>query len=62
MMAVILFLSLIGPRLFCSYVCPVGAIQELIAMLADKLRLRRRKPSFRLSQTVRVLIFFSLWL
>ena len=58
-LVVILFLTIIGPKLFCSYVCPVGAIQELIAMLADKLKIRRRKPSFRLSQTVRVLIFLA---
>lgn len=58
-LAVIIFLTVIGPKLFCSYVCPVGAIQELIAMLADKLKIRRRKPSFRLSQTVRVLIFIA---
>lgn len=57
LLALILFLSLVGPKLFCSYVCPVGAVQELIAMLADKLKIRRRKPSFRLSQTVRVLVF-----
>ncbi len=58
-MAVILFLSIIGPKLFCSYVCPVGAIQELIAILADKLKIKRLKPSFRLTQTVRGLIFLA---
>lgn len=58
-LAVILFLTLIGPKLFCSYVCPVGAIQELIAMLADRLKIRRLKPSFRLTQTFRVLIFLA---
>lgn len=58
-LAVILLLSLVGPKLFCSYVCPVGAIQEVIAMLADKLTIRRRRPSFRLSQTFRVSIFLA---
>ncbi|MBC7350341.1 MAG: 4Fe-4S binding protein [Candidatus Aminicenantes bacterium] len=58
-LAVILLLSLVGPKLFCSYVCPVGAIQELLAMLADKLKIRRRRPSFRLSQTFRVSIFLA---
>ncbi|HAR35895.1 MAG TPA: hypothetical protein DCR87_03115 [Acidobacteria bacterium] len=58
-LAVILFLSLVGPKLFCSYVCPVGAIQELLARLADKLKIRRRRPSFRLSQTFRVSIFLA---
>jgi polyferredoxin len=54
LLLVILALTLIGPKLFCGWVCPVGAIQELIAMLADKLRIRRRKWNFRATQTVRV--------
>jgi len=56
-LAVILFLTLVGPKLFCGWVCPVGAIQELIAMLADKLGIRRRKWNFRFTQGVRVAIF-----
>lgn len=57
MLAVILVLTLVGPKLFCGWVCPVGAAQELIAMLADKLRIRRRKWNFRATQGVRVAIF-----
>lgn len=56
-LAVILVLTLVGPKLFCGWVCPVGAVQELIAMLADKLRIRRRKWNFRFTQSVRVSIF-----
>lgn len=56
-LAVILVLTLVGPKLFCGWVCPVGAVQELIAMLADKLRIRRRKWNFRVTQGVRVGIF-----
>ncbi len=56
-LAVILFLTLVGPKLFCGWICPVGAIQELIAMLADKLGIRRRKWNFRFTQGVRVAIF-----
>ncbi len=33
-------LTLIGPKLFCSYICPVGAVQELAAKLSRKLRFR----------------------
>ncbi len=58
-LAVILFLTLVGPKLFCGWVCPVGAIQELIAMLADKLKIRRKKLNFRLTQSIRVLIFIA---
>ena len=56
-LAVILALTLVGPKLFCGWVCPVGAAQELIAMFADKLRIRRRKWNFRVTQGVRVGIF-----
>ena len=56
-LAVILFLTLVGPKLFCGWVCPVGAVQELIAMLADKLGLRRRKLNFRFTHGVRMGIF-----
>jgi hypothetical protein len=56
MLLVIPALILVGPKLFCGWVCPVGAVQELIAMLADKLRIRRRKWNFRVTQTVRVTI------
>jgi polyferredoxin len=54
--AVIFLLSLIGPRLFCGWVCPVGALQELMAMLADRLKIRRRRVPYRASNTVRVFI------
>lgn len=58
-LAVILFLTLVGPKLFCGWVCPVGAIQELIAMLADKAKIKRKKLNFRLTQSIRVLIFIA---
>jgi polyferredoxin len=45
-LAVIFFLTLLGPKLFCGWVCPVGALQELIAMLADKLKIKRNTFSF----------------
>ncbi len=57
MLIVILVLTLVGPKLFCGWICPVGAVQELTAMLADKLRIRRRKWNFRVTQGVRVAIF-----
>jgi polyferredoxin len=56
-LAVIFLLTLIGPKLFCGWVCPVGAVQELIAMLADKLKIKRLKTSFTFPQTIRLLIF-----
>jgi len=56
-LAIIVFLTLLGPKLYCGWVCPVGAIQELVAMLADKLKIRRIKWNFVFTQTVRVGIF-----
>lgn len=56
-LAVIFLLTLIGPKLFCGWVCPVGAVQELVAMLADKLGIKRNRFSFTVAQTVRLLIF-----
>lgn len=58
-LAVILFLTLVGPKLFCGWVCPVGAVQELLSMLAEKSGVRRRKWPFRSTQTVRVLVFIA---
>ena len=56
-LGVIFLLTLIGPKLFCGWVCPVGALQELIAMLADKLKIKRGKTCFTAAHTVRLFIF-----
>jgi polyferredoxin len=56
-LAVIIFLTLVGPKLFCGWVCPVGAVQELVAMLADRLKIRRIKWNFTFTQAVRIGIF-----
>jgi len=61
---VILLLSLIGPRLFCGWVCPVGALQELVFMLRSQLKLPQLRIPYRLSNRVRtsimlIFIFFS---
>ncbi len=54
---VIFLLTLIGPKLFCGYVCPVGAVQELIAMLSDKLSIKRFRTNFRIANAVRLILF-----
>jgi polyferredoxin len=56
-LGVILFLTLIGPRVFCGYICPVGAIQELITMAGEKLKIRRLTFSFPVSQIFRLGLF-----
>lgn len=57
-LGVILFLSLAGPRLFCGYVCPVGAVQELIHMLSRKLNLKKFRFSFIWASRIRIFVFF----
>ncbi|MBN2430459.1 MAG: 4Fe-4S binding protein [Acidobacteria bacterium] len=58
-LAVILLLTFVGPRLFCGWVCPVGAVQELVAMLADRLNLKRIKYNFILANGIRIGIFLA---
>jgi polyferredoxin len=60
---VMLVLSLIGPRLFCGWVCPVGALQELTFMLQNKLKLPQLRLPYRLTNRIRtalLLAFFFL--
>lgn len=49
--AAVLF-TLVGGKAFCGWVCPLGAMQELIGRIPG---LSRRRLSFRLTNTVRVL-------
>ena len=55
-MGVIALLTLVGPKLFCGWICPVGAAQELVAMLSEKLKVKVEALPFRLTNTVRVVI------
>jgi polyferredoxin len=57
MLMVIFFLTLVGPKLFCGWICPVGAVQELAAVGAEKLKMTQRKINFSISYAVRLGIF-----
>jgi polyferredoxin len=59
MLSVMFLLTLIGPKLFCGWICPVGAVQELASMAARKLKLRRRKPRYSHSYGIRLAIFLT---
>lgn len=52
-------LTLIGPKLFCAAICPVGAGQELLSMLADRLKLRKVALPFRLASGLRLGLFVA---
>jgi len=58
-LGVIFALTLIGPKLFCGYVCPVGTLQELLSMLADRLKWANIAVPFRVSNTVRTGLFLA---
>lgn len=57
MIAAIAILQVIGNKLFCGWVCPVGALQELL----HKLPVKKFKVPFKVSNSVRI-AFFALFL
>ncbi len=56
--ASIAVLSLIGNKLFCGWVCPIGAIQEIFHRIPTPARLKRRLP-FKITNTIRVAGFVA---
>lgn len=54
-LAVITLFSLIGKKLFCGWVCPLGAIQEILYLIPGLPKLRN--VSFKLSNGVRTGLF-----
>jgi len=58
-LGVIFVLTLIGPKLFCGYVCPVGTLQELLSMLADRFKWTNVAVPFRVSNTIRIGLFLA---
>jgi polyferredoxin len=56
---VIFALTLVGPKLFCGYICPVGTLQELLSMLAERLRWKNLVIPFRVSNTIRIGFFLT---
>ena len=61
-LSVIILLTLLGPKLFCGWVCPVGAVQEMVSMISDRLGIRRWNFPFRLSNTVRIAVLAAFFL
>ncbi len=53
---VVALLTLLGNKLFCGWVCPIGAIQELVHRIPLPKKLKARIP-FKVTNTIRTLIF-----
>jgi polyferredoxin len=58
--ASVVVLSILGSKLFCGWVCPVGALQELVHMIPLKKGMKGKVP-FRISNGVRI-GFFALFI
>ncbi|MFH2202269.1 MAG: 4Fe-4S dicluster domain-containing protein [Elusimicrobiota bacterium] len=65
MTALFLLLPLIAGRLYCSYLCPVGLLQDLAARLGDKLGIKARPVAGFHELRILVLVmsvgFMALW-
>jgi polyferredoxin len=56
-LAFIVFLSIIGNKLFCGWVCPIGVLQELFHLIP--LPLKKIKPPFYSLNMFRAIIFIA---
>lgn len=50
-------LAIIGNKLVCGWACPFGSLQELIYSIPVLRRIKRRKLSFALTNTIRITLF-----
>lgn len=56
LLASIIILSIIGNKLFCGWVCPIGALQEIIHRIPIPSRLKV-KLAFKISNYIRISVF-----
>ncbi|MCK5075852.1 MAG: 4Fe-4S binding protein, partial [Calditrichia bacterium] len=54
-----LFLAIIGAKLICGWVCPFGALQELLYSIPVFNKIKKRKVPFLLSNTIRGILFIA---
>jgi polyferredoxin len=54
----IIILTLLGNKLFCGWVCPVGAIQEIVNRIPLPEKFKKKIP-FRLSNPIRITLFVA---
>jgi len=56
------FLAVVGNKLICGWVCPFGALQELIYHLPILRKLKKRRLPFVVSNTIRGMLFIVMLL
>jgi polyferredoxin len=54
----IIILTLLGNKLFCGWVCPVGAIQEIVNRIPLPEKIRKKIP-FKVSNPIRITLFIA---
>lgn len=55
---VVAVLTIVGNKLFCGWVCPIGALQELVHRIPLPKRLKAKVP-FKVANTVRIVVFVA---
>ena len=60
--AFFIILAIVGNKIICGWVCPFGALQELIYSIPILRKIKKRKPPFVLTNTIRVCLFITVLL
>ncbi len=55
---VVAVLTIVGNKLFCGWVCPIGALQELVHRIPLSKRLKAKVP-FKVANAVRIVVFVA---
>jgi len=57
-----IMLAVIGNKIICGWACPFGALQELIYSIPILRKIKKKKPPFVLTNTIRVCLFIAMLL
>ena len=60
--AFFIILAIVGNKIICGWACPFGALQELIYSIPILRKIKKRKPPFVLTNTIRVCLFITVLL
>ncbi len=56
-----ILLAVVGNKIICGWACPFGALQELIYSIPILKKIKKRKLSFVITNTIRVSIFIAMF-